>query len=34
MVIGKSLPDELHNAGFIIDVNWLQRIELVVDSGS
>lgn len=27
-------PDELHNDGFIVDVYWFRRVDVVVDSGS
>lgn len=34
VVIGIGLPDELHNGGFIVDVYWFRRVDVVVDSGS
>lgn len=27
-------PDELHDAGLIVNVNWVRRFDVVVDSGS
>lgn len=31
-MVGKSLPDELHNSGFIIYVGLFEMVEVLVES--